>query len=86
MAEQAASDTLSRKIKELRLAIQVENKMSKDQILAGYLNAAFFGTFYGNQAVGRRRRRRAVLRHHRGQADPARGGHAGRDGGEPGRR
>ncbi len=52
MQEQAASDTLSRKIKELRLAIQVENKMSKDQILAGYLNAAFFGTFYGNQAVG----------------------------------
>ena len=52
MAQQAASDTLSRKIKELRLAIQVENKMSKDQILAGYLNAAFFGTFYGNQAVG----------------------------------
>jgi membrane peptidoglycan carboxypeptidase len=52
MAEQAASDTLTRKIKELRLAIQVENRMSKDQILAGYLNAAFFGTFYGNQAVG----------------------------------
>ena len=52
MAQQAASDTLSRKIKELRLAIQVENKMPKDQILAGYLNAAFFGTFFGNQAVG----------------------------------
>ena len=27
--------------------------------------------------------RRALLRHHRGQADPAPGGHAGRDGGEP---
>ena len=52
MAQQAASDTLSRKIKELRLAIQVENKVPKDQILAGYLNAAFFGTFFGNQAVG----------------------------------
>jgi membrane peptidoglycan carboxypeptidase len=52
MAEQATSETLSRKIKELRLAIGVEEKMSKDQILAGYLNAAFFGTFYGNQAVG----------------------------------
>lgn len=52
MAEQATSETLSRKIKELRLAIGVEGKMSKDQILAGYLNAAFFGTFYGNQAVG----------------------------------
>ena len=52
MAEQATSETLSRKIKELRLAIDVEKKMTKDQILAGYLNAAFFGTFYGNQAVG----------------------------------
>ena len=52
MAEQATSETLSRKIKELRLAIGVEKKLTKDQILAGYLNAAFFGTFYGNQAVG----------------------------------
>ena len=52
MAELATSETLSRKIKELRLAIDVEKKMTKDQILAGYLNAAFFGTFYGNQAVG----------------------------------
>ena len=52
MAEQATSETLSRKLKELRLAIGVEGKMTKDQILAGYLNAAFFGTFYGNQAVG----------------------------------
>ena len=52
MAKQATSETLSRKIKELRLAIDVEGKMTKDQILAGYLNAAFFGTFYGNQAVG----------------------------------
>ena len=52
MAEQATSETLSRKIKELRLAIGVERKLTKDQILAGYLNAAFFGTFYGNQAVG----------------------------------
>jgi membrane peptidoglycan carboxypeptidase len=52
MAKLATSETLSRKIKELRLAIDVEGKMTKDQILAGYLNAAFFGTFYGNQAVG----------------------------------
>ena len=52
MAQQATSETLTRKIKELRLAIDVEKKMTKDQVLAGYLNAAFFGTFYGNQAVG----------------------------------
>ena len=52
VAQSAYAPTLSRKIKELRLAIDVEKKMSKDQIVAGYLNAAFFGTSYGNQAVG----------------------------------
>jgi membrane peptidoglycan carboxypeptidase len=52
MAQQASTDTLSRKIKELRLAIEVENKMSKNQILAGYLNTAFWGTYFGNQAWG----------------------------------
>ncbi len=52
MAQQASTDTISRKIKELRLAIQVEKKMTKDQILAGYLNTAFWGTYFGNQAWG----------------------------------
>jgi membrane peptidoglycan carboxypeptidase len=52
MAQQAYAPTLSRKIKELRLAIDVERTMSKDQIVAAYLNAAFFGAFAGNQAVG----------------------------------
>jgi len=52
MAQQASTDTISRKIKELRLAIEVEQKESKDQILADYLNAAFFGTSFGNQAWG----------------------------------
>jgi len=52
MAEQASTDTISRKIKELRLAIEVEKQQSKDEILADYLNAAFYGTFAGNQAVG----------------------------------
>jgi membrane peptidoglycan carboxypeptidase len=51
-AQSAYAPTLTRKIKELRLAIHVEKTLSKDQIVAGYLNAAFFGTFYGNQAVG----------------------------------
>jgi membrane peptidoglycan carboxypeptidase len=51
-AQSASAHTLTRKIKELRLAIHVEKTLSKDQIVAGYLNAAFFGTSYGNQAVG----------------------------------
>ena len=52
MAESASIDTVSRKIKELKLAMDLEHKMSKNDILASYLNAAFFGTFGGNQAWG----------------------------------
>jgi membrane peptidoglycan carboxypeptidase len=44
----ATADTIGRKIRELRMAARVEHQMSKNQILAGYLNAAFFG----NQAYG----------------------------------
>ena len=44
----ATADTVGRKIRELRMAVQVEHTMSKNQILAGYLNAAFFG----NQSYG----------------------------------
>lgn len=47
-AQNATRDTLSRKIRELRLAIAVEHKMSRNQILAGYLNDAYFG----NLSVG----------------------------------
>jgi membrane peptidoglycan carboxypeptidase len=44
----ATSPTIGRKIRELRMAVEVEHTMSKPQILAGYLNAAFFG----NQSYG----------------------------------
>ncbi|MBO0775325.1 MAG: penicillin-binding protein, partial [Actinobacteria bacterium] len=44
----AASDTLGRKIRELRMASRVEHTMTKDQVLTGYLNAAY----YGNDAYG----------------------------------
>ncbi len=47
-AAAATTDTLTRKLKELRMAIQVEHQMSKEQLLAAYLNAAYFG----NQAYG----------------------------------
>jgi membrane peptidoglycan carboxypeptidase len=60
-AENATSETLSRKIHELRLAIAIEHQMSKQDILAGYLNDAYFGypivgvetaaeTFFGTSA------------------------------------
>jgi membrane peptidoglycan carboxypeptidase len=61
-AEAATSETLSRKIHELRLAISVEHKESKQDILAGYLNDVYFGypivgvqtaaqTFFGTTAA-----------------------------------
>jgi membrane peptidoglycan carboxypeptidase len=47
-AQQAYEETLSRKLHELRLAITVAHEQSKEQILTGYLNDAYFG----NQAYG----------------------------------
>lgn len=41
---QAQADNLSRKLNELRMAVQVEQRLSKQDILAGYLNDAFFSS------------------------------------------
>jgi membrane peptidoglycan carboxypeptidase len=50
--EQATETTIDRKLKEMRLAIGVEKRYSKDQILLGYLNiAGFGGTVYGVEAA-----------------------------------
>lgn len=44
--------TISRKFKELFISIKVGQKMSKDEILAGYLNTAYYGrNAYGIQAA-----------------------------------
>ena len=44
--------TLSRKLKEAALAIEVERKLGKDEILARYLNTAYFGSnAYGAEAA-----------------------------------
>ncbi len=46
------SQTVSRKAKELFISIKVGTKMDKDDILAGYLNAAYYGrNAYGIQAA-----------------------------------
>jgi membrane peptidoglycan carboxypeptidase len=52
-AEQAATaESLSRKLNELRMAVDVEHTMSKQDILAGYLNDAYFGNgAYGIEAA-----------------------------------
>jgi len=52
-AEQAAdAETLARKLNELRMAVAIEHQQSKQQILAGYLNDAYFGNnAYGIEAA-----------------------------------
>jgi len=51
----ATADTFTRKIKEMRLAIGLEKQWSKQQILEGYLNIAYFGAgAYGVEAASRR--------------------------------
>src|SRR6266700_3745698 len=48
----AAAETLSRKLNELRMAVASEHQQSKQDILAGYLNDAYFGNFaYGIEAA-----------------------------------
>jgi len=52
-AEQAdAADNLSRKIDQLRMAVEIAHTMSKQQILAGYLNDSYYGAgAWGIQAA-----------------------------------
>jgi membrane peptidoglycan carboxypeptidase len=48
----ATALTSSRKLAEARYAVAITQRMSKDQILSGYLNAAYFGrNAYGVQAA-----------------------------------
>jgi membrane peptidoglycan carboxypeptidase len=51
----ATSETIGRKIRELRMAVRVEHTMTRNQILTGYLNVAYFGsTAYGIQMAAQR--------------------------------
>ncbi|WP_378148063.1 transglycosylase domain-containing protein [Cnuibacter sp. UC19_7] len=50
--QQATTESVERKLKEMRLAIGLEKEYSKDDILLGYLNIANFGgTVYGIEAA-----------------------------------
>ena len=42
-ALEATEQTDARKIREMKLALELEHKMTKTQILEGYLNVAYFG-------------------------------------------
>jgi membrane peptidoglycan carboxypeptidase len=53
--EAAKAPTFGRKLRELRYAVNVEKQLSKNQILQGYLNIAYFGAgAYGVQAAAQR--------------------------------
>ena len=53
-AAAAVQRTYSRKVRELKLAVTLEEKMSKPQILQGYLNIAYYGDgAYGVEAAAR---------------------------------
>ncbi|MFJ8360286.1 transglycosylase domain-containing protein [Streptomyces sp. NPDC093984] len=52
---QATQQTLGRKIRELKYAIQIEEKLGKKKILENYLNITFFGQqAYGVEAASER--------------------------------
>lgn len=51
----AVADTLARKIRELRIAASVEHELTPDQVIAGYLNVAYFDNeAYGIQVAAER--------------------------------
>ncbi len=51
----ATATTVGRKLRELRYALDLEQRYTKDQILEGYLNIAYFGAgAYGVQAAAKR--------------------------------
>ncbi len=52
--DKATETTISRKVEEMKQAIGLEKKYSKDEILKGYLNiAGFGGTVYGVESAAR---------------------------------
>ena len=54
-ADDATAETVDRKLRELRYAIAIEEKYTKDQILERYLNIAYYGAgAYGVQAAAQR--------------------------------
>ena len=77
---EAQAPTMERKIRELRYAIAMEKKFTKDQILERYLNIAYYGEgAYGVEAAARHYFSTQGLQAHAGA-----GGDAGRTGAEPG--
>ncbi len=54
MTQATGAEGFQRKIRELRYAIALEKKFSKDEILERYLNIAYYGEgAYGVEAAAR---------------------------------
>ncbi|MEP7023919.1 MAG: transglycosylase domain-containing protein, partial [Actinomycetota bacterium] len=52
---EATSETPSRKLRELRMAVKVEHELTKNQLLAAYLSVAYFNNqAYGIQVAAKR--------------------------------
>ncbi|MCY1138551.1 transglycosylase domain-containing protein [Actinoplanes sp. Pm04-4] len=52
---QATQDTAGRKLREIEYAVELENRLTKQQILRNYLNIVYFGDgAYGIEAAARR--------------------------------
>ncbi len=52
---EVTAPTVGRKIRELRYALDIEQRLTKDQILEGYMNVAYFSAgAYGVQAASKR--------------------------------
>ena len=77
--KEAQAPTVERKIRELRYAIAMEKKLSKDEILERYLNIAYYGAgAYGVEAAARHYYSTSAAKLTLGP-----GRHAGRSGAEP---
>jgi membrane peptidoglycan carboxypeptidase len=51
----AREDTISRKLREIRYAMALEKRLTKDEILEGYLNISYYGArAYGVEAASQR--------------------------------
>ncbi len=91
---QATQQTIGRKVKELKYAIQVEEELGKRKILQNYLNITFFGQqAYGVEAASQRYFSKhakdltldesALLAGHRAVAEPLRPGQRPQGGAAP---
>ena len=69
---------VQRKIREAKLASELEKKHSKTWILKNYLNDVPFGTVEGRTAIGIEAAAETFFNKHARELDAARGGAAGR--------